>query len=300
MPTLRQLRYFVAIAEELSFVRAAARLHVSQPPLSSQLKSLEDELGIVLLRRDTRTVQLTEAGKVFLDGTQRVLADLQQASRQAVRTATGEIGVLRIGFVSRSMISVLPRVLSRLRAQLPDVEFALLQQSSRGMVQCLQRSDIDMALFNAPSDLADIEVHTIFREPLCAILPPKHPLGRVEPFDLRLLAHEPFVNFERASAPVMFDTIVGACMQAGFSPRIRHTGDFFAMVQMVALGLGVALVPATFAEQSADRVAVRRIERDSLGVSVEVAWLRDTNVALVRRAASALLTNPLPTHPPGG
>lgn len=289
MPTLRQLRYFVAIAEELSFARAASRLHVSQPPLSSQIKNLEEELGVLLLQRDTRSVEITEAGSVFLDGARRILSDVQLVSQQVVRTATGQIGILRIGVVASSMVSVLPEILTRLRKLLPDVQVSLAQQSSLSILQCLRHGQIDLALFHAPPGLEDIETRTYFREPFCAILPRDHPLAEVEPLRIKQLANEPFVNFARSSAPSMFDTIVGACVQAGFSPRIVHSGDFAAMVQMVGLGLGAALVPASLAAQAADRIAVKSLEHDALDLSIDLGWKRDSPSMLVGRAAAALL-----------
>jgi DNA-binding transcriptional LysR family regulator len=287
MPTLRQLRYFVAVAEDLSFVRAASRLHVSQPPLSSQIKSLEEELGVRLLDRDTRSVHLTAAGRVFLDGARRILEDLQLLSRKASRTAAGDIGLLRIGFVASSVYSVLPGVLSHLSEHLPGVQFSLQQQGSLAMVDWLRREEIDLAFFHAPPDVEDIQSVAFFREPLCAILPKRHRLAEIEDFNLGMLAGEPFINFARTSAPAIFDTVVGACIQAGFSPDIVHSGDFGSMVQMVGLGLGVALVPATLAARSSDLVEVRDLGDDVKHLSVDLGWKRYSTSALVPRAVEA-------------
>jgi len=288
MPTLRQLRYFVAVAEDLSFVRAASRLHVSQPPLSSQIKSLEEELGVRLLDRDTRSVQLTPAGRVFLEGARRLLDDLQLLSRKASRTAAGDIGLLRIGFVASSVFSVLPGVLSRLADHLPGVQLSLQQQGSLAMVDWLRREEIDLAFFHAPPDVEDIESVAFFPEPLCAILPKGHALAGTQDFNLALLAGEPFINFTRTSAPAIFDTVVGACIQAGFSPDITHSGDFGSMVQMVGLGLGVALVPASLAARSGGLVEVRELGEDAMHLSVDLGWKRESSSALVSRAVEAL------------
>jgi len=289
MPTLRQLQYYVAIAEELSFVRAAARLHLSQPPLSAQIKALEEELGVTLLDRDTRSVKLTEAGRVFLTGAQRILSEIQLVSQQAVRTATGEIGTLRIGCVASSMANVLPRILARLHAVLPDVQVSLHQLNSIRIVEALRHGEIDLALFHAPNDVDDIETRPCFREPFCAILPPGHPLADADPLRLAMLANEDFVNFARASAPAVFDTMVGACVKAGFSPNIAHSGDFAAMIQMAELGLGVALVPLSLAQRMADRVVVRHLDEEGLELNIDIGWKRDGAVPLVKRAFAAIL-----------
>ena len=288
MVTLRQLRYFVAIAEERSFVRAAQRLHVSQPPLSSQVKALEETLSVQLLRRDSRNVELTDAGRVLLQGAQRALADLQRTISETQRAASGEIGDLRIGAVGISLFSVLPTIRAGLNAQLPDVSMTIVHQRSRELQRALLRGDIDLALFHVPSEDPALRVETIHHEPFCAILPLGHRLARCQEFSLLMLKDEGFVNYSRPAATMLFDFVVAACIRAGFSPKIRHTGDYLAMVQMVAVGLGVALVPRALAHRSRELVAVHDLPDDDLAVSLELAWKRDQTSPLVQRAAALI------------
>ncbi|GAA5231845.1 LysR family transcriptional regulator [Verticiella sediminum] len=289
MVTLRQIRYFVAIAEELSFVKAAARLHVSQPPLSSQLKALEDELDVKLLTRDSRVVELTDAGRTFLNGCRRILADLQSTVQETNRTAAGELGTLRIGAVASSIISILPTIHGQLSATMPDMEIVVDHQGSREQYLSLMRGDIDIAMLHAAPNDERLEIAPLHRESLCAIMQKTHPLASAKTFSLNMLADENFVNYPRKSAPAMFDLVISTCMLAGFSPRLRHTGDFMTMVQMVGMGMGVALVPRSLAIWSNGMITARELDGAAPTIGVELAWKKDNASTLVQRAARVIL-----------
>jgi DNA-binding transcriptional LysR family regulator len=248
MLELRHLRYFIAVAEELNFSRAAARLHMAQPPLSAAIRQLEQELGTELLLRTTREVTLTEAGATFLDGARRTLAELERARSDAQRAAAGEIGRLRVGFSWSARFETLPTIGRALRASYPDVSLLTEEMWNARMLPALRSGAIDVAVSLCPEIAAEFSYVTVRSEPVVALLGASHPLARTNALELRLLADEDFLLFPRELAPRLFDFMNGLCRQAGFEPRVRgesfHSGWELQILSDVDV---VALAPASVA-----------------------------------------------------
>jgi DNA-binding transcriptional LysR family regulator len=240
---LRRIRYFIAVAEERSFTRAAERLHISQPPLSQNVKALEEEIGVQLLVRDRRGVKPTDAGLVFLNQARHLLGVLRHAVDETVRVAAGTSGTVRVGAVTSALFKVYPPVHAALRAGLPNAEVAIYESTSQGQIAQLARDDIDLAIVHGPVDAPGMRVDRLCTERMCAVLPRTHALAGTRPIALSSLAGEEFVLFSRDQSPGFFDSIAAMCVRAGFSPRVRHTArEAQTVVRLVGLGLGVSLV----------------------------------------------------------
>lgn len=243
---LRHLRYFVAVAEELHFGRAAEKLHLAQPPLSQQIQQLERELGVSLFLRANRRVTLTAAGEAFLEGARRSLQTVEQAALAARRAARGETGLLSIGFSTSATFEALPLLLSRFRARVPDVELSLFEMNAAEQMHALLEKTITVGL--ARPSIADdaLTVETVLREPLIAALPEMHPLAGQEVLTLSDLAAEPFVLSPPGPKPNYADMVQTLCAGAGFVPRVvQEAREMPTILSLVAAGLGVTLTPAS-------------------------------------------------------
>ena len=258
---LRHLRYFIAVAEELHFGRAAERLFIAQPPLSQQIQQLERELGFLLFNRTQRRVELTAAGQLFLEEARELLSGLEKAVAASRRVARGEIGWLGIGFVGTATYEFLPAVLSEFRAHYPEVELVLRELVSAKQVQALRDRRIHVGL--ARPAVADecVISETLYQEPLLAALPARHPLAQRERLTLAALATEPFILFPRHPKPSYADFLVTICEEAGFTPHVvQEAAEIHTAISLVAAGLGVTLVPASVQSAHRDGIAYRRFE----------------------------------------
>lgn len=244
---LRQLRYFVTIAEQGSFSRAAERLHVSQPPLSTQIKALEDELGARLLLRSNRGVMLTAAGEAFHADARAILAQIDQAVARAQRTHRGEAGLLRIGFVSIADFGILPPTLKTFRIRFAQVDVQLHELTTDAQIRDLHAAELDLGIGLAPVDEPGLRFTSLLHEPLILAAPIDHPaLQTPGAVDLRTLAREPFIVPPRAIGPGLYDLTISLCRAAGFVPRItQHARQMQTVIGLVSSGMGVALVPAS-------------------------------------------------------
>jgi DNA-binding transcriptional LysR family regulator len=220
MPELRHLRYFVAVAEELNFSRAATRLHMAQPPLSVAIRQLERELGTDLFVRTTREVRLTEAGRLFLEGARRTLAEADRAVADARRAGAGEVGHLTVAFSWSARFEVLPAIGQAFRARHPDVGFLAQEMWNVSMIPALRSGAVDVAIALCPERAPDLAGEVIHREPLVALLGANHPLAGAQAIALSSLADEAFVLFPRAIAPRLYDAMMDVCRRAGFEPRL--------------------------------------------------------------------------------
>lgn len=271
---LRHLRYFVTVAEELHFGRAARKLHISQPPLSMQIRSLEEELGVTLLNRNQRHVALTHAGNAFLGEARHILARLEQAVLMTRRAGRGEIGELAIGFISVADYNVLPIVLREFRARYPLVNLTLRESTSDTQLQDLVAGRIDVGFLLPPVAHPALSSAPILREPLIAALPDRHPLAR-KPGKLALakLKDAPFILFPRAMAPGMYDDILSFCRSAGFSPRVEQEAvQMQTIVSLVSAELGVALIPASLTNLQRTGVTYKAIRESGPLTEVHLVW----------------------------
>ena len=282
---LRHLRYFVATVEERSFQRAAERLHISQPPLSAQVRDLEEELGVQLLERTSKGVVPTPAGEVFYEEAKAILASVQQARRRALGAARGEVGRLAIGFISIVDYSFLPAALKRFRAEVPGVELQLSELTSDAQVDALLADALDLGVGLAPMSHADLVFKPLLREPLVLAAPAgKFPAGaRVR---LASLAQEAFVMIPRSAAPGYYDLFADFCRSCGFEPRVvQRARQMQTVVSLVSNDFGIALVPESVMGLRRPGVDYLRLEEESPGIEVGIAWRRNSpNEALPRLA----------------
>lgn len=243
---LRHLRYFVAVAEELHFGRAARRLGIAQPPLSQQIQRLEESLGAALLVRRPR-VALTPAGEALLTAARRTLGQVHRGLDAARRAGRGEAGVLTVGFAASVTLSILPEVIRSYRERYPAVELRLRELSTSAQTDALRDGTIDVGFLREPWPHDDIACETVLREPFVAVLPPAHEHAGRRSIPLAMLAEEPFVHFPREVAPTLHDQVIALCREAGFVPRVVQVAqEWLTIIGLVESGLGVSLAPASF------------------------------------------------------
>jgi DNA-binding transcriptional LysR family regulator len=277
MPELRHLRYFAAVADELNFSRAAQRLHMAQPPLSAAIRQLERELGVELFTRTSREVKLTDAGRAFLPGAQRTLAEAERAVQDARSAAAGELGRLRIAYSWSVRFETLPALGRALRASHPGVDLLAQEMWNAQMAPALASGSIDVAISLCPEIAARMDVDPIRTEPIVALMPATHRLAHGGSISLSSLAGEEFLLFPRELAPRLYDVFVAIYRRAGFEPRLRtesfHAGwDLGILAELAAL----ALAPASVAIGLPETIA-----------AVEVSEPRDTlETCLVSRSDS--------------
>lgn len=287
---LRHLRYFRAVAEELHFGRAAERLHIAQPPLSQQIRQLERAVGVTLLTRSTRKVELTPAGEAYLKRSVAILDAVDDAGEQARRVAQGIEGHLAIGCVGSATYSVLPRLVRALRDQLPRVEIDVRgEMLAPAQLTALLAGDIDIALLRPPIDNPAVRSETLRRDRLIAALPAEHPLAQRDHLKIVDLRNEDFIAHAGQGRSVMGGLLTGICADAGFAPRVRHeVSETSTLVTLVAAGLGVAIVPAPTADLDIAGVTYRNLEPSSLGVDLVVARLVEGATSTVKPALEVL------------
>jgi DNA-binding transcriptional LysR family regulator len=287
---LRQLRYFIAVAEEGSFSRAAGRLHVSQPPLSTQIKSLEDELGAQLLERSNRGVSLTPAGLVFFEETRTVLARLEHAKREALRANRSDIGMLSIGFVSIADYGILPPTLKNFRSSYPLVEVQLHELTTDAQIRELRAARLDLGIGLGPVDEPDLEFERVLREELVLAAPSGHPAAKGEgAVDLRALSKENFIVPPREIAPGLYDLIISHCRSFGFAPRItQHARQMQTVISLVSCGMGFALVPSSLRNLKRTGVRYRRLRGKAAFIDLGILRLRNSDTPLRERFVEAL------------
>jgi DNA-binding transcriptional LysR family regulator len=297
---LRHLRYFLAVAEEGHVTRAAERLGIQQPPLSQQIRALEEELGVQLFLRRPRGVELTEAGRALLADARGIMAGVDSAVARARRTARGEQGKVAVGFTSSAPFHpFVPAVIREFRESSPEVSLTLEEAGTGDLVEALRAERLDAAFIRSPvADTEGIAVHALFEEPMVAALPAGHALAGEEGKTLPLaaLAAEKLVLYHRHSGPGLYDAIIGACQRAGFSPDVAQEAPrIVATLNLVAAGLGVSLVPESVAALQMPGVVWRKLAaRPRLIAALNLATRKTGQeaaaakfIALVRRAARA-------------
>lgn len=271
---LRRLTYFVAIAEEQHFGRAAQRLVMTQPALSHAIARLEREMGTQLLERSSRQVRLTPAGAALLPAAHRILNDVERATHDVLRVAAGTSGSLTIGCLAVGAYTVLVPTLPLFRAAHPDVLVSVQEMPTTQQGTALAAGLIDVGLLRPPVD-PGLATRVLLDEPYLAALPVGHPLAEGDgPLDLAALAEEDFVYLAREIGTGPFDQMIVACAGAGFSPRLTHRAVRpETLVTLVSCGLGVALVPATMSQvTSGGLVVYRPLRGEPLRVRIVAAW----------------------------
>lgn len=287
---LHQLRCFVAAAEELHFGRAAARLHMTQPPLSRQIQLLERSLGIVLLERNNRGVRLTAAGRGFLRDARHILAFSEQAGNSARRLASGEAGRITLGFTGVSAYSLVPQLLAKAAIEMPEVEFVLKEMVSDAQLDALSANLIDLGLVRQVREREVFEAQLVYREPLMVVLSAGHPLAAQSSIAVADLHHQPFVMYASDEGRYFYDCIVGLFAMSGVKPHYTyHLGQTHTIVSMVQAGLGLSIVPASAQQLHSGSLVFRPLRGASLNADLHMIS-RNDNENPVLPAFKALLS----------
>jgi DNA-binding transcriptional LysR family regulator len=270
---LRHLRYFVAVAEERHFGRAADRLHMAQPPLSQAIRQLETELDVALLHRTTRRVELTDAGAAYLARARAILAEVDDAAHEARRVAAGAIGHLAIGCVGSATYSLLPALSRHLAAELPGVDFSFRgEMLAPDQVDALRSGEIDVGLLRPPVADLSLAVAPLRRDRLVVALPADHRLAARRQVRVTDLGDVDLIVHSADRRSVMYDVVVGLLRGVGVDPRVRHeVGETSTLVTLVAGGLGVAVVPEPVTALALEGVTYRPLVRPVATVDLAVA-----------------------------
>jgi DNA-binding transcriptional LysR family regulator len=263
---LRQLRYFVAVAEELHFGRAAVRLGMAQPPLTQQIQKLEGSLGYPVFLRQPRKTTLTEAGSALLEDARRILRDFDEAVERTRRAGRGETGQITVGTPPSVMLTRLPAAIRKYRERFPEVRFTLRELSTSAIAEGLEAGTLDLGLLR---EALQPKAEMILREPVVAVLPAAHALAARAGLKLRHLADEPFVLFPRRLGEAFYDLLISFCTDAGFTPRVaQEATQWQSVVTFVETGLGVSLAPACVQRFRWKGVVYRPLPGLSTAVSV--------------------------------
>ncbi len=289
---LRHLRYFLAVAEELNFTRAARRIGIGQPPLSNQIRDLEDEIGAPLFRRMPHGVELTEAGQVFLPEARAIVAKAGQAKTLALRAARGELGRLRVGFTGSAAFSpIVPSSVRSFRRTYPEIDLTLEEAHTTRLLERLGAEELD-AVFIRPghADPPAFRSHTLGEEAMVIALPSGHPLAEAENLPLSSLADEPFVLFPRTAGPSLFDGIIAACRHAGFEPILGQIApQITSIANLIAVELGVSVVPSAVAQIRVPGVTYVPIAGNGPVARLTLATRRDERSAVVQNFIARVL-----------
>lgn len=288
---LRQLKYFIRVAEELHFGRAAESLHLSQPALSKQIQALEDSLGIQLLERTKHWVRLTIAGQKFLETAHRILHEVEEGIQVTRQVANGEIGRLRIGFTEATLFSLAPNIVKTYREQYPQVELMLTSGGTEAQVEALRTHQIDVGFVYLPIREPSLSIHPLFEEVYIAALPASHRLARQEQIALQSLANEPLIFYPRSLAPILYANFIKCCDRAGFVPNIVQEAELAqTRLGLAAAGVGITFVLSDLQNLNAKGVVYRPLIGDFLMLKLAVAWRQNESSPVVYECIKVLKT----------
>jgi DNA-binding transcriptional LysR family regulator len=284
---LRHLRYFVTVADELSFSRAAEQLQMAQPPLSQQIQSLETELGVKLFNRKTRPLQITPAGQAFLEEARSTLARLKQAVHKTQRIHQGELGHLTIGFTSSIANGVLPNILRTFQQHYPEIKLILREENSVFQIQGLRNRQTDIIFIYQNHDLetaSDLEVMPLLQETLMVALPQHHPLANQPKLSFTALADEEFVMPLRSVVSGLPEQIYYLCAQAGFVPNVAQEAVFtVTILGLVAGEMGISILPSSVQSLQRKGVVYRPIQEDTAVNQLTAVWRKDYSSPVIRK-----------------
>ncbi len=271
---LRHLRYFIAVAEELHFGHAAQRLSIAQPPLSRQIKLLEEEIGVVLLERTKRQVILTTAGEVFLVEAKKSVSQAENAIRNAQRAALGEIGKLAIGFVHSAGYNIIPSLFRLMHTRFPDVSLSIDEMTIEEQEEAVRTNQIDVGIVRPPLISTEgLGLQVICTEPLVVVLPETSHLARETEISVRSLDQEAFILLPRHAAPGYYDQFINLCVNTGFTPKIvQETKTSPAIINLVASGIGISILPSSLENLQRPGVVYRPLKKPAPTSDLAVIW----------------------------
>jgi DNA-binding transcriptional LysR family regulator len=280
---LRHLRYFIAVAEDLHFGRAAERLHIAQSALSQQILSLESELGVSLLHRTKRRVQLTAAGVGFLEDARSIMVQVGQAKERSQRVARGEIGQVRIGFTILSLHSVLPPILQSLRQSYLEVQITLHEMTTQAQLEALRTEQIDVGFLHPPVPNANLELVNLKTETMWVVLSNQHPLAQRQRLTLRSLCHSPLIIHPRHEGVVLYDQILQLYDQVNCQPTIvQEAMTSPTRIGLVAAGLGITFVPESLCALNYPGVVYKKLSGAMPQLAYAIAWQRENTMPLIQ------------------
>jgi DNA-binding transcriptional LysR family regulator len=284
---LRHLRYFVAVAEELHFGRAAARLHLAQPPLSQQIRKLEEILGYSLFIRTSRMVKLTAAGEVFFERARRTLRNVQEDMEEARSIGRGDVGSLRVGFIGSGMLTPLPAMLGQYRRQYPKVQLQLHESYTSGVVQSLLKGTLDAGFLRDGDPTEGLVMETLFSEPFVAVLPHTHPLAARTSISPSQLRDQPFVFFSPTAGTLAYEKPISLCEEHGFRPQVvQEAPQWLTILRLVGAGLGVTIAPACVQQIAGPNVVCLSLRGAKVNSDIELAYQSGEGRAIVKAFAA--------------
>ncbi|QHM70943.1 LysR family transcriptional regulator [Mixta intestinalis] len=280
---LRHLRYFIAVAEELHFGRAALRLNISQPPLSQQIQLLEQQIGARLLARTNRSVQLTAAGHQFLNDARAILLNVEQAASRAARLHQGEEGEIRIGFTSSApFITAVSDALYNFRQRYPQVHIQMQEMNTRQQLTPLSDGRLDLGVMRNTPLPDTLAWQLLLREPLCCVVHHDHPLAQRHAVSVRDLAHEPFVLFDAQSGTALYGEIMALLHRYQIQPYVtQEVGEAMTILGLVATGLGVSILPASFQRPKLADIVWLPLQEPDAWSEMWLVWSRQREFSAV-------------------
>ncbi len=277
---LRHMRYFIAVANELHFTKAAETLRIAQPAISRQIKDLEEEIGAPLITRSGRRIALTHAGRVFYDRAMLALQAAESAVVETQRAQRGEIGSIAVGFFEQSAYTLLPPILRSYRSKFPGVDIQLRLFTVTQQARALLSGDTDVALVRTIKNfdqsakvLADFDSHMLYREKFVMAIPETHHFSKRESVSLSACKHEMFVGYARTMAPDFHAMVMKVCASHGYSPRISlEVGQSYTLIGLISAGTGIALVPASMQKMKFEGVLFKRLADELPDVEIHLVW----------------------------
>jgi len=287
---LRHLRYFVAVAEELHFARAAARLNLSQPPLSQQIRRLEEILGYPLFTRTSRSVRMTPAGQTLLERARRTLRNVQRDVEEIRSIGSGELGSLNVGFVGSAILTMLPGVLRKYRAAYPRVQLRLYESFTSQVVQGLESGTLDAGVLRDSDSNDKLDVVPLFSESFVAVLPAAHPCARQKSVAPAMLRDDPFVYYPRTAGSRAFEKPLAIFEAHGFRPHIvQEASHWLSILRLVGAGLGVSVAPACVRRIASAEVVCLPIRGAGIRSNVELARVKGDRRPIVEHFMQLVL-----------
>jgi DNA-binding transcriptional LysR family regulator len=281
---LRHLRYFVAVAEELHFGRAAQRLHLAQPPLSQQIRKLEDLLGYALFARTSRSVNLTQAGKALLQRAQRTLRNVQRDIDETRSIGRGDVGSLHVGFIGSAMLTTLPSILRSYRTAYPQVRLHLHESFTSMVIDGLENGTLDAGILRDADPVEGFEVITILSEPFVGVLPATHPVAKQKSLSISSLRDDPFVYYPRSAGTRAYEKPLTLCEEHGFRPQIvQEASHWLTILRLIAAGQGVSIAPACVRQIASPDVVCLPLRGAKAVSTIELAWLAGDVRPIVQR-----------------
>lgn len=286
---LRHLHYFIAVAEELNFSRAAKRVHIAQPPLSQQIRDLETELGVTLFERTKRKVTLTDAGEVFLEEVRRIIQQVDRAVELVRKAGRGEVGRLIIGFNSSASYSILPQILHDFRVHCPDVEPQLQELTTTQQLEGLREDRLDLGLLYLPIEDDNLKTLPLIKESLIIALPETHPLSDRTEICLEMLKNELFILPTRQLGEGLYRRIISFFEQNNFIPqRVQEVVQLQTATSLVAGNVGVAIVPSSLQNLQRKGVVYQPLQETTPEITIAAAWRQNNQSPILAKFLNSI------------